>query len=179
MVYAESGQGINLPPSTLYTVDPVPNGADVQVGSGPIALPDSSTPVITDVAQSSTGQLFAISFDNLYSIDILTAQAQLVGPLGRSGFNALAFDRQGNLFAASAAGDWARVNIQTGAAQILGSYGSGFVASGDIVFVPSFASFGGTPYGTARTFSNVNDQLVKIDATSGQANLIMDLGTSN
>ena len=172
LLYAESGVGTSSGPSVLFTVDPVNPGVDSPVGL--ISLHDGTTPVITDIAQNSSGQLFGIDFSNLYSISIFNGSAQLIGPLGVSGFNALAFDRHDRLYAASTTGQLATIDTTTATANIVGTYGSGLISSGDIVFVPT-----GTAYGTAKQVGGVNDQLANVNPGTGQATLIMDLGTTN
>jgi hypothetical protein len=139
---------------------------------GVIKVSNGSTPAISDIAQDSSGTLFLTDFSNLYRYDGFDFQQ--VGPHGLSDLNALAFDNNDNLFGASASGSFVKIDTTTGTAGIVGSYGSGYVSSGDIVFVPT-----GKLYATAKQSGNTNDQLVMVNPSSGTASPVFSLPTPN
>lgn len=59
-------------------------------------------PSFTDIARSNDGQLFGITFDELYSINPNTGLSSKIGSFGVSGdFNALGFSGDNRLFAAA------------------------------------------------------------------------------
>ena len=180
LVYSESGMAAT---SILYLVDPIGGGLDSSIGT--IKTVSGAQPTITDIALLprkfiSNGDcclLFGISFDALYVIDILTAVATPVGPsLGTTGVNALTFDGDANLFAASTSGLLVKIDPVSGAASHVGLLGSNFVSSGDLQF---FGFFGlERLFATARG-SLVNDVLVTVNPQTGSASPVgtnTDLG---
>jgi len=126
---------------------------------------------VTDVAFLPDGKLFGITFSQLLTIHPRTGAASMVGTgLGVTRANALAADARGRLFLATLDGEFAEVDIVTGRATIIGSYGGGLVSSGDLAFSPD-----GQLFGTASDGS-FNDILVRVDITTGQATVIGDIG---
>ncbi len=160
-VFAASGQQANQPPSDLYVVEVSPTGKDSLIGR--IRTSDGTEPVITDIAASPAGHLWAISFTTLYRLDRETGTLAQVGSLGVSGANALAFDNGGDLFAATDAGSLFRVDTLTGEATEVGALGGGFGSSGDLAF-----SLDGTLLGTVRDAAGTNF-LVLVDRATGEA----------
>lgn len=125
------------------------------------------TPTLTDIAMSDLHGLYGISYSELYKIDMSDpGRSKRVGTLagGVAGFNALAFDEAGTLYAA--AGDVLyRVDVEKGAATAIGNIGSGGWSDGDLAFVD------GVLYGT---FSGVGgSHLVRIDVKTGKG---IDIG---
>ncbi len=170
-VFASSGQWAALVgstgPSDLYDVPPVPCGTDRLIGH--VSTSSGFQPLITDLAMRPAGTLWAIGFDSLYRIDPATATATSVGALGVGGANALAIDANGVLYGAGntpgilgTPGLFFRVDTVTGAATVIGSFGSGWSSSGDLAFGP-----GGQLYATSSTSSG--DALVTVDTTTGTA----------
>jgi len=119
------------------------------------------TPTLTDIAMSDLHGLYGISFSELYKIDMRDpSKSKHIGSLGGfSGFNALAFDEAGTLFAMG--GDTLyRVDLKTGAARTVGKIGSGGYSDGDLAFID------GVLYGTlARSDGS---HLVRIDPKTGK-----------
>lgn len=117
----------------LYRVETSSTGSDTAIGA--IRTGSGVTPTITDIAVTPTGQVYAISFSTLYSIDPRTAVATQIGSgLGQANVNALASDSAGNLYAATSSGSFLRVDATTGVATRIGPYGSGYSSAGDIAF---------------------------------------------
>jgi hypothetical protein len=126
---------------------------------------------ITDIAVDETGDLIGVSLTRLYRINPLTAQATLLADLepGRQ-FNALSWVPAGVIPGASgetlvgAAGDgslW-RVSLQTGQAMQIGSFGSGYTSSGDLVSIEGAGTFAAIKDGG-------KDKLARVDPTTGAA----------
>lgn len=176
VVFSESGVGLSSGPSQLYSVNPVPSGADSLVGT--IRTSAGAEPVITDIATSPAGLLYGASFGSLYEIDAASAEATQFGSgFGISGVNALAFDTSGNLFGATVSGKFLSIDSSTGSASEIGSYGSGFGSSGDLDFSPN-----GTLFATVNSPGLSNDLLVTVDVNDGSATRVSnetDLGRDN
>lgn len=143
----------------LATVD-VSNGATTVVGN-------TSGIALTDIAFSPTGELYGISFTDLYKVNATTAALTLVGGLGSvfGTANALVFGADGTLYMAGSA--LYKVNTSTGAASAIGS-GIGFSSGGDLAFV------GGDLY----MASNASD-LIKINTSTGVGSKVGALGVAN
>lgn len=93
---------------TLGTVD-VASGTATVVGEMPVTM--------TDIAFDPSGNLWGISFNQLYRIDKTTAGVALVGNLGISA-NSLVFGADGTLYAANT--NLYTLNTTTGAASLVG-----------------------------------------------------------
>lgn len=105
----------------------------VDVATGTATLVGPSGVVLTDIAFDPSGNLWGITFTNLYSIDKTTGAATNVGSLGLNGANALVFATDGTLYtAAFNTNNLYTVNTSTGAATSLGSIG--FSSAGDLAF---------------------------------------------
>lgn len=100
-------------------------------------------------------------------MDTSTGVGTSVGALGITGANALASDRNGNLYGAGItlleAGVFFRVDTLSGLGTVIGYYGSGYQPWGDIAFAPD-----GRLFGTALSSSGTG-VLVTIDGTTGIA----------
>ncbi len=130
-MFSESGVGLSGGPSQLYQVNPSSTGIDLLVGT--IRTSGDMQPVITDIALSPSGTLYGASFNALYLLNKDTAVAELIGSgFGVTAVNALAFDRDGSLFGATNSGQFLLIDMATGVATVVGSFGSGFTSSGDI-----------------------------------------------
>jgi Ca2+-binding RTX toxin-like protein len=80
---------------------------------------------LTDIAMSSSGELFGISFNTLFKIDATDARMVKVGSLGRGDMNALTFTNDGQLLAAGFAGKGIySVNMDTGQMSLMGAFGA-------------------------------------------------------
>jgi len=103
--------------------------------TGSVAVTGTDS-TLTDVAFDQNGNLFGITFSNLYSINQASGVATLIGGLGGNRFNALTINSSGQAFtAADSIGDLFSVNLGTGLATSIGTIGAGFTSSsGDLEF---------------------------------------------
>lgn len=149
---AQSAIYIGDSSGTLGLVNPV---------SGSVSLIGNMGQVMTDVAMDSSGQLWGVTFNDLYKVDKTTAASTWIGNLGAAsgGSNALAFGPGGTLYLASTTStSLFTVNTGSGAAtSLIGN--TGWYSSGDL------DSYGGQLYWTTSEGYNGagNDHLVQID----------------
>jgi hypothetical protein len=103
---------------------------------------------LTDIALNTTNQLFGVTYDQLYQLNPGTNNQQIVGNLGVTGMNGLAFDNNNNLYgiagrssSQNGAGDpgFYRINTATGAATLLNNLSS--CAPGAFNCAPTAFSF--------------------------------------
>lgn len=122
---------------------------DVATGQSQVIGPEGV--FITDIAFDAQGDLWGVSFNNLYRINTDTGAAMLVGATGIPNGNALVFGSDGTLYAAGAQStSLYSINTATGAATALGDVGA--LSAGDLAF------FGGELY-----LSSASDELIHID----------------
>ncbi|MFZ4578997.1 MAG: hypothetical protein ACOYOB_11430 [Myxococcota bacterium] len=122
---------------------------------------------VTDIALDDAGQLFAVTFDDLFQCDKATAHCTWLASLPQS-FNGLTFVPAGVLDVApvligiSLSGDWNRITVSGGTATIqwLGDYG-GLASSGDAFSVEGIGT-----YATV-TAGGSTDLLVRVDPKTG------------
>lgn len=106
----------------------------VDVSDGSVDLIGNTGVVLTDIAFAPNGDLYGISFTDLYRIDTTTAAATHIGSTGISDGNALVFGHDGTLYGAgNTSADLYQINISSGAATALGNIG--FNSAGDLAFV--------------------------------------------
>ena len=93
---------------------------------------------IVDIAFLPDGRLFGVRARflaaDLVWINPRTAESEIVGDMGAIGVNALVSNHDGMLFAASSAGEFMLVDVETGAAEIIGPLGSDLGSVGDLAF---------------------------------------------
>lgn len=108
----------------LFTVD-VATGAGTLIGNTGIAM--------TDIAFNPTGNLYGITFSQLYSINPTTATATLIGTVSSAGtsLNSLVFDSSGTLWAASS-NNIIKINTSTAAGTVVGT--GDYRSAGDLAF---------------------------------------------
>lgn len=135
--------------------------------TGTVSLIGSTGTFLTDIAFDSSGQLWGISFGELYKVNKDTGASTLVGSLGSvSGTaNALVFGADGTLYMAG--NTLYTVNTATGAATSIGAIG--YQSAGDLAFV------GGNLYMAALGTSD--DILVEINTSTGAGSLVGSIGT--
>ncbi len=152
----------------LYIDDSSNQLGTVDVGTGAVTVIGSmGADTMTDIAFSPTGQLYGVSFTNLYRINATTGAATLVGSLGLSDQNALVFGSDGTLYAAgNTSGDLYTVNTSTGHASLVGAIG--FDSAGDLAFN------NGNLY-----MSSTSNQLIRVNTATGAGTLVGNLGFSN
>ncbi|CAN5473997.1 hypothetical protein BH09PLA1_BH09PLA1_05810 [soil metagenome] len=158
--------------SALYKFN-TSGGARTKIGETGVAA-------ITDIAFNGKGQLFGVTATGFYSIDLTTALATFIGPIGVSGsVNALDFSRDGTLYAATqggTSGQLLTINIATGAGTIVGDLG--YVSQGDLAFDDDgtlFASLFDSNAGTSVDGSI----LATINLASGRATKIGKIGSAS
>jgi hypothetical protein len=161
--------------STLYAVGSgVGNGSSnlykiANYASAPTAINIGKTGVLlSDIAiDPRNDAAYAISFKNLCAINLSTAKATEIGPLGFSGMNALAFSSSGTLYAMSTYSiDLYTINATTGRATI--DFNTGYRSSGGIT-----VGTNGAVYLTTAT------DLVRINLRSKKATVVGPTGVSN
>ena len=115
----------------MHVHDSSGNLATVDVQTGTVSVIGNMGAVFTDIAFDTSGDLYGITFTGLYSINPTTAVATFIGPTGLSGGNALVFDSNDTLYAASnnTLGIYT-LNTGTGASTLLGN--TGFASGGDL-----------------------------------------------
>ncbi|XZN91967.1 MAG: hypothetical protein ACM65M_03575 [Microcoleus sp.] len=146
----------------------------VDATSGSFSQIATSNLDFSDIALSNSGQLFGITFDNLYKIDPNLGSASLIGNFGLGssvGLNALEFANN-TLYAAADGANLYTINVNTGAANLAANLGSEFDSSGDLVFDAANNRFFATSTGTT------SDSLFSVSLT-GQATKIGNIGFTN
>lgn len=158
----------------LYSVVPTASGTDTRIGM--IATAAGQKPGMTDLALTPDGSIYAVSFSQLYHIDKTTALAVPIGSSLLPSTNGLASDRNGNLFGGTnSTGSLISINKNNGTYSVIGSFGSGYLCSGDLAFSPT-----GTLFATVLSPSSLHDILVTVNPTTGVATRInssTDTGT--
>lgn len=148
----------------------------VSPSSGGIGIVNESTakftqvasgPTFTDIAVSNEGQLFGITFNQLFNINLSSGTSSFIGNLG-STLNGLGFSQE-NVLYGTGGSDFYKIDTLTGATQLISNI-SGFNSSGDIVFNPNTRRF---------LASSIGDSLWSIDPNSGSANKIGNINFSS
>lgn len=88
---------------------------------------------LTDIAMSSTGEMYGVSFNSLYKVNAETAEMAFVGRMNRGDINALTFTEDGQLLAAGFAGSHVySVGLDNASLTSIGTYSGR--SSGDLAF---------------------------------------------
>jgi hypothetical protein len=166
--------------SELYAIGVTKQISDVSVGE----IRDDSEQLIdiTDIAYSlSDDLLYGVSYGQLVKINtdgcsLVKKSTRTATPIGDGlgllyETSALACDSSGNLYGGTVGGDFLSINRNTGQAAVIGSYGSSYLASGDLAFDKNDLL-----YGSAIRDDEANDVLVKISTSTGTATLIGSTG---
>jgi hypothetical protein len=170
-VYAHSG-------SDLFSVDP----QTLEITRvGPFLIKagaqDHFLNTVTDIALDKDGHMTGITFDQLLTIDVASAECQVLAPLRPGNLNGLSWIRTDDgdeiLAATGNDGSVLRIDPKTGETKIIGNLGKGQRSSGDLVSVAN--------YGTLITLrgdgpsmipGDGSDLLAKIDPATGAATVI-------
>jgi hypothetical protein len=135
----------------MYVHDVAGTLATVDTQTGATTIIGNLGRQLTDIAFDPFGNLFGITFSQLFSVNVQTAATTLIGDLGIGGATGLVFGSDGTLYTASETETKLyTVNTATGAATSIGDIG--FSSGGDLAFV------GGTLY-----MASTNETLVRID----------------
>jgi len=137
----------------------------VDVATGVATVIGQMGATMTDIAFDPSGNLWGITFGQLYQINPTTAAITLVGNMGGASKNALVFGADGTLYAAGGNALYT-VNTATGASTLIGS--GGYNSSGDLAFI------GGQLY-----LSSAGDNLFRINTATGAGTLIGAIGFSS
>lgn len=179
---------------TLATVDTV---------TGDVTVIGNMGHVMTDIAFDTSGNLYGVTFRDLYAIDVSTGASTLIGNHGIGSANALVFGSDNTLYAAAYnSSSLYSLDISTGANTDLGDMG--FSSAGDLAFVGndlylaargnslvhvglsdpttsySVGNMGvGGVYGIATTpdgdlLGVANTELYAIDTTTGSASFLLN-----
>jgi hypothetical protein len=126
----------------------------------------------TDIAASTSGDLFGTSFSDLFQVDPATGNTSRVGSLNANvTMNSLAFSPENRLYGAGSDGFYA-INTSTGAATLIAKIAN-FNSSGDLIYDPTSQRFLATS-----NASGTNDILYSI-GLGGDAQRIGDTGFRN
>lgn len=146
----------------LWHVDPA-TGAASRVGL--------MSYVMTDIAMSPTGELYGINFYGFFRIDPTTGAVTLLGRLGVSHANGLAFGPGGVLYlstyAGSQVGELRTVNLLTGATTLVGPIG--YSSAGDLAFSPNGALY----------MTDEHSLLIEVDPRTGAGHAVGSVGFSD
>lgn len=139
----------------------------VDVTTGAVNVIGNTGHILTDIAFNATGDLYGISFSQLFSINKSTGATSLIGNLGAS-LNSLVFGTDGTLYAANT--HLYKINTTSGLATQVVSTGADptpYSSSGDLAFVDGklylSSAFG-------------SDSLVTIDTATGKASNVGAIG---
>jgi len=155
----------------LWRVNPV-SGAAEPVGDMGV--------VMTDIAFAPSGDLYGISYTDLYRINPATAAViEHVGPIAIGGqANALEFDRSGTLYVASiqswSQGQLGTIDLATRQTTVLGSIG--YPSDGDLAAAPDGTLLMSSCIIGGLIPQCTNDRLVRIDPTATTGRLATPIG---
>ncbi|MEM1430486.1 MAG: hypothetical protein AAGG09_13615 [Pseudomonadota bacterium] len=153
--------------TTMYVHDVNGTLATVDTGTGATTIIGDLGRQLTDIAFDPFGNLFGITFTELYSVNLQTAATSLIGSLGIGGATGLVFGTDGTLYTASQSEtELYTVDTGTGAASSLGDIG--FSSGGDLAFV------GSTLY-----MASTTERLIEIDLDPIGGTDVGPFGVSN
>lgn len=153
---------------TLYRLDPIA-AAFTLVGKFTF---DKSGASVTDIALDMSGKLYAITDHDVFNCVASTAACTWLAALPGTGtFNGLTFVPKGTISATAETligigtdGSWNQITVVGTSATVtkLGSYGGGWLSSGDAFSVEGIGTYA-TLKGVSKT-----DSLAKVDPTNGK-----------
>ncbi|GFO70838.1 hypothetical protein GMLC_44170 [Geomonas limicola] len=151
-------------PPVFYVVDDTNHLARLDLNAQSVTIIGDTQTFLNDIAFDPNGNLYGISGDQLYRIDLQTAQVTPVGPLGTSDATSLEFSANGTLYTANTA--LYSINPSTGHASLLGSGGDiQYKSSGDLVFL-------GNQLFLTSIYNTSSNALVRLNPASGVATLV-------
>lgn len=151
----------------LYKLD-VAKKAFVLVGKWSF---DKKSGSVTDIAVDGTGQLFAITHADLFVCNVTTAKCKWLATMPEAYYGMTlvpkgTVDATGDaIIGVSQDGDWTRVTPSGGTAKLtkLGSFGGGWLCSGDAFSVKGVGTFA-----TVKKATGGNDSLAEVDPKTGK-----------
>lgn len=140
--------------------------ATVDVATGSTTFVGNTGFALTDIAFSPTGDLYGISFSDLYKVNSSSGATSFIGSLGAvSGTaNALVFGADGTLYMAGSS--LYSVSTVTGNASVIGSIG--YQSGGDLAFI-----------GSDLYMASNSNELVKVNVATGGGTSIGALGVAS
>lgn len=140
--------------------------ATVDVATGTTSFVGNTGVTLTDIAFSPTGDLYGISFSDLYKVNSSTGATTLIGGLGAIAgtANALVFGSDGTLYMAGSS--LYTVNTGSGLASVIGAIG--YQSGGDLAFI-----------GSKLYMASNGNLLVDVDTATGLGTSIGNLGVGN
>jgi hypothetical protein len=162
--------------SRLYTMDPF-NYQIVEVGQFSF---NQSSGSVTDIAIDRWGVLYAVTFDDIFVCDPLTAACVYLGDLPSS-FNGLTMVPPGTidedddtLIGIANNGNWYVITIQNQLAQLqqIGAYGNNMTSAGDVFSIQGTGTFG------AVNKPGVNNGNVIVEADPANGMVLNELATT-
>lgn len=153
----------------IYVDDVSGNLGTVDVATGSATVIGNMGHVMTDIAFAPNGDLYAVTFTDLYRVNTTTGASTFIGSLGTPlGENALVFGTNGTLYAASTTStNLYSVNTTTGQATVLGNIG--YFSAGDLAFDASGKFY----------MSSSTNQLIGINTSTFAGTAIGSIGYSN
>lgn len=159
-----------LTTTPLWIHDSTGNLGTYNIASDTVNVIGDMGVVMTDIAFSPSGDLYGISFTNLYTINTSNASVTNIGSHGVAGGNALVFGSDGTLYAAgTSTTNLYSLNPTNGTPTLLGDMG--FSSSGDLAF------HNGAFYLSANT--SPSDTLVLLSLSTFAGSAIGNFGFDN
>jgi hypothetical protein len=157
----------------LWNADSDGTLGTVDVADGTVSVIGQMSTVMTDIAFDGSGNLYGISFTDLYSIDKTNASTVLIGShsLSTGTKNSLVFSGS-TLYAANTS--LYTLNTTTGASSLVGSAGNGYSSSGDLAIAGGALRLSSTSGSGAGS----GDSLWSINTSTGQGTDIGKTGVS-
>ena len=137
---------------------------------------------VTDIALDKDGNMTGVTFSELLSINVETAECKVIAPLSNgSTMNGLSWIRADNgeeiLAATGNDGTVLRIDPKAGTSAVIGNLSAGQRSSGDLVSVANYGTLitlrGDGPNAA---ISGGSDLLAKVDPTTGAATVIGPTG---
>lgn len=151
----------------LYFSDSIGRLATVDVDTGIVNVIGLTGYAFTDLAFAPSGQLFGITADNAYTIDIETAEASYVGALPVGNMGGAVFGIDGSLYTASFGNDTlVRIDAATGAA--ISTTQTGYVTEGDLFYREGVLHLNST-----------NNEIIALNQSLTSGTALLDYGTLN
>lgn len=150
----------------LWVSDSSGRLATVDVATGDVNVIGVMDDAMTDIAFDPSGNLWGITYNNLYFIDKTTAASTLIGSTGISS-NSLVFGSDGTLYTANNS-LWS-ISTSRGSATLVGNGGDQYNSSGDLAFV------GGE---LLLSSAGLEDHLIELNTRDGSGALIGGIGFS-
>ena len=160
--------------SKIYRLNEFDGGADL--------IGEIGRNATSDIAFLPDGRLFGIRIccgpgrtSDLLWINPRTGVGDIVGNMGTTGVNALVAAADGTMYAASNTGEFLEIDVETGAATLVGQLGDNLASLGDLEFDDEgtlFASVAMSPDFSAP----IPAELAIIDPATGEATVIGPIG---